>query len=269
MRIPDFHVHTTFSPDSKITPEEAMEAALRCGVTDLCFTDHMDLGHPKAKFDHIPPFVEMKARVNELREAYPQLNLRFGLEAGYMEPQAEAIVHALNQTSFDYVLLSTHCMGGVNCYDPQPGRLQEKEIFYKRYLEAVYQSVTDPRLTDCYDCVAHIGFIAKACLYDDNTFAYDFAPDLFDAILKRIIQDGKGIEVNTSGVARAGHLLPHPTILKRYQELGGRIITVGSDAHTTNRVGGDVKLALQTLRACGFAEYTLFADRIPEQIPLA
>lgn len=269
MRITDFHIHTHFSPDSKTTPQQAAEAALQSGVTDLCFTDHMDLGHPTKIFDHIPPFAEMKECVRGLRQDYPQLNLRFGLEAGYMESHAEQIARAVQQERFDYVILSTHCQDGMDCFRPQEGQLASKEVFYTRYLETVYQSVCDERLTDCWDCTGHIGFVAKCNHYEDNTFDYAFSPALIDAILQRIIKAGKGIEVNTSGLTRAGHLLPHPTILSRYRELGGRIITMGSDAHTPERVGGNIPLVLQTLRECGFAEYCIFEQRNPQWISLA
>ena len=268
MRIPDFHVHTTFSPDSAMAPQEALEAALESGVTDLCFTDHMDLGQPTEIFNHIPPFARMRESVHALRQDYPQINLRFGLEVGYMESHAVQTVQALEQEAFDFVILSTHCVDGVDCYPPEATRGQSKEVFYTRYLETVYDSVTDARLTDCYDCAGHIGFIAKCNHYKDNTLDYSFSPALIDAILMRIIRNEKGVEVNTSGLARAGHLLPHPTILKRYRELGGRIITIGSDAHTPQRVGADVRTALHTLRECGFTEYSLFTDRRIEQIPL-
>ena len=86
-------------------------------------------------------------------------------------------------------------------------------------------------------------------------------PELFDQILIEIIKRGKGIEVNTSGIKRAGHVLPHPSIITRYRELGGKIITIGSDAHFEENVGAYIKEALDIIAKAGFQEITVFQNR--------
>ena len=72
MRIPDYHMHTQFSPDSRMTQQDAVEAAIRMGVTDLCYTEHMDLGHPNPAFDRVPRFAEMQAGIDALQAQYPE-----------------------------------------------------------------------------------------------------------------------------------------------------------------------------------------------------
>ena len=93
-------------------------------------------------------------------------------------------------------------------------------------------------------------------------------PELFDKILREIIKRGKGIEVNTSGINRAGHMLPHPSIIRRYHELGGRIITIGSDAHKPQNVGAYIKDAIDIIAEAGFQEITLFKNREPSFISI-
>lgn len=237
MRIMDYHIHTHFSPDSKMLPEEAVEAAVARGITDMCFTEHMDLGHHMDSFNHIPDFEGMKREINRLRELHPEIKIGFGLEVGYIPDTVEQTIEAMKKQSFDYVLLSTHCVDGLDCYLPEARRERDKMTFYGRYLETLYQSVSDGRLLDYYNCVGHIGYVAKCKHYKDNEMSYDMFPEMFDKILRTIIENGKGIEINTSGVNRAGHVLPHPSIIQRYRELGGNIITIGSDAHTPQRVG--------------------------------
>lgn len=266
MVLPDYHVHTLFSPDSKMEPVEAICAAIKAGVTDICFTEHMDLGHHMEMYNQVPDFDKMEKTLSELRRKYPDIHIGKGIEVGYIPETAEQSAKVLAEQDFDYVLLSTHCVDGLDCGLPESKRGQDKSTAYKRYLETVYASVTDDRLMPYYDCISHIGYIAKGLHYEDNTFPYEMFPELFDKILSEIIKRGKGIEVNTSGIDRGGHVLPHPSIIRRYRELGGRVITVGSDAHRSEKVGAYIKDALSVIEEAGFEEITVFCNRKPEQI---
>lgn len=263
MVLPDYHIHTSYSPDSKMDPEEAVRSAIASGVTELCFTEHMDLGHHMEMYDRAPDFAGMEETISRLREKYPEINIGKGIEVGYIPETAEQTAEVLSGQNFDYVLLSTHCVNGMDCGVPESKRGQDKLTAYRRYLETVYESVTDDRLTEYYDCVSHIGYIAKGLHYEENSFPYEMFPELFDRILREIIKRGKGIEVNTSGIDRGSHVLPHPSIIRRYQELGGRIITIGSDAHKSQNVGAHIKEAVEIIKNAGFEEITLFKMREP------
>jgi histidinol-phosphatase (PHP family) len=84
-----------------------------------------------------------------------------------------------------------------------------------------------------------------------------------------LIEHGKGLECNTGGL-RYGLSQPNPSrrILKRYRELGGEIITIGSDAHTPDYLGYGFQECRRFLLRCGFRYYTVFHGRKPEFIPL-
>jgi len=261
MVIPDYHVHTLYSPDSEMEPEEAVRAAILAGVTEICFTEHMDLGHHMDMFNRVPDFMKIEETITGLRMKYPKLGIGKGIEVGYISDTAKQTAEILSKQKFDYVLLSTHCVDGIDCYLPESKRDRDKIIAYKRYLETLYDSVTDKYLTEYYDCVGHIGYIAKCNHYEDNSFPYRLFPDLIDKILYEIIKQGKGIEVNTSGINRAGHVLPHLTIIQRYRELGGKIITIGSDAHRPQNVGEYAKEAIDIISQAGFTEIALFRNR--------
>lgn len=267
MRIADFHIHSHYSPDSSMLPLEAVDAAIKAGMTDMCFTEHMDLGHCLASFDKVPDIDAMHATICQLRNLFPEINIRNGLEVGYMTHTAKMTAEIISRQCFDYVLLSSHCVDGIDCYLPESKRGRDKITAYKRYLETVLDSVNDDNFED-YDCIGHIGYIAKCRHYEDNTMPYGLFPNLIDEILLSIIKKGKGIEVNTSGIKRAGHLLPHPSIISRYHLLGGRIITLGSDAHKADGVGENIRNAIKTVKSCGFAEFAVFCNRIPEFIPI-
>jgi len=263
MILPDYHVHTLYSPDSEMEPKEAIRAAALAGVTEICFTEHMDLGHHLESFNRIPDFETIEQTILQLRKNYPGISIRKGIEVGYIPDTAKQTAEVLSAQNFDFVLLSTHCVDGIDCYLPESKRGRDKLTAYRRYLEIVYESIMDENLTEHYDCVSHIGYIAKCNHYEDNVFPYDLFPEMFDMILSEIIKRGKGIEVNTSGIDRAGHVLPHPSIIRRYKELGGRIITIGSDAHKPRNVGKYIKEAIDIIAKEGFEEITLFQNREP------
>lgn len=268
MRLIDYHVHSFFSPDSSMELQDAIENAILKGVRDICFTEHMDLGHHIETFNTIPDFKGINDSISNLKNKYDAINILKGLEVGYIPETVPATIDVLNKEDFDYILLSVHCVDGVDCYLPESKRGRDKERAYKRYLEVLYESVSDNRLAQSYDCVGHIGYIAKCMHYEDNTFPYEMFPSLFDEILKKIISNGKGIEVNTSGVDRIGHVLPHPSIINRYRELGGTIITIGSDAHRPQQVGYYIKEGLQLMKKCGFDEVALFTGHVPMMISI-
>ncbi len=262
--LPDLHVHSNFSPDSSMYREDAIKAALKIGITALCFTEHMDLGHHMEDFNRVPDFDTMHRSLKTLQEQFPELTLYRGLEAGYLPSTAKETADILASQPLDYVILSTHCVDGIDCYLPEFKRNMDQATAYKRYLETLYESVADNTLTDYYDCIGHIGYIAKCRHFKENELPYSFAPKLFDEILYQIIKKEKGIEVNTSGIEKAGHTLPHPSIIQRYRELGGKIITLGSDAHTSDRVGKHIADTLKLVKTCGFDKATVFEKHVPK-----
>jgi len=88
---------------------------------------------------------------------------------------------------------------------------------------------------------------------------YPREADAVRAILRRLIERGIGLEVNTSGLrSPAGEPCPGPTVLRWYRELGGELLTVGSDAHDPARVGQGVDLACGLAERAGFAQLTRY-----------
>lgn len=268
MYLPDYHMHTYFSPDSKAQHLDMVQAAAQRGITNLCFTDHMDLGHPEVIFDRIPDFDGMRLAVAQTQAQMPDMRIRCGLEAGYLPEFAQKTAEVVASQQLDYVIHSVHVVDGQDCWVPGSMRGKSKETAYRMYLEAILRSVTDPNVNGCYDCIGHIGYICKCCHYEDNTLDYPMFPSLLDDILSAVIQAGKGIEVNTSGLRKNGHVLAHPSIIQRYRELGGKIITIGSDAHAPDRAGEDISVAAAQIKAAGFTEFTVFENRTPIFIPI-
>ena len=109
----------------------------------------------------------------------------------------------------------------------------------------------------------------RYCPDKNYQFIYQDYADLIEEILKTIIEDGKGIEVNTGGYKYGlGYPNPHPDILKRYLELGGEILTIGSDGHCPEHMAYDFPKLRELLTSLGFRFYTIFQNQSPEFIEL-
>ena len=122
---------------------------------------------------------------------------------------------------------------------------------------------------DCFDSYGHLDYVVRYGPARNLNYSYEAYQDLIDPILKTLIEKGKGLECNTGGLRYGlGHPNPCEDILRRYRQLGGEILTIGSDAHSPEQVGYGFQTASRLLAACGFRYYTVFHRRKPEFLPL-
>ncbi len=115
----------------------------------------------------------------------------------------------------------------------------------------------------------HLDYVVRYGPTKNEKYTYAKHADIFDQILTHLIENGKGIELNTNGL-RTGLGQPNPCadIIRRYRELGGEIITIGSDAHTPVDIASHFDEACDLLKACGFRYYCIFQSRMPEYLKL-
>jgi len=234
------------------------ERAIRLGMSEIAFTDHADFG-PADPPDYFHP-VEYLAEIERCRARYGhQLTIRAGVEMG--EPhlfarQAQAVLAA---GEFDLVLGSAHYAEGLQA--------TWKADFFEQPLrqayEAYFRQVVRLAAEGDFDILAHLDLVKR----DARQFgqAYDGpAPyaDLIRTALRSIIERGKGIEINTSPLRRGQpETCPSIEILRWYRELGGEILTFGSDAHTADDVGACFDTALDMARSVGFTRLARFERR--------
>ena len=229
----DFHMHSRVSFDGHDTGEALAKAALARGLKEICFTDHLD-------YD---PSGQMQGLAYD-QEAYnaeydwldiPGLKIRKGMEFGITVDNRELFRQDLKRRDFDFVLGSVHFVDGLDVYFAP--FWQGRTVFQteRRYLEETLACV---QLHEDYDVLAHLTYIGKTRAHPaPRPVPYDQHRELIDEILRTVAAKGKGLEINTSGVDRCGDYLPGADYLRRFKELGGQIVTIGSDAHTADRVG--------------------------------
>lgn len=254
----DHHLHTTLSPDGESTSEQYIARAELLGGKGVCFTDHLDLGYSKKQFENADIFEKMPD-FDKLREGTGIKVLR-GIEAGYNPATAEDTARLLANRSFDYIINSVHEVDGIDPYFDEYYQGKTREQAYGRYLEAVFESLDAPY---DYSVVGHLGYVFRNSPYPLPVMEWSEFPDLYDAILMRIIYLGKGLEINTSALARHRSAMPCMSVIRRYIELGGEIITLGSDAHQVRRLYDRFDEAKQMLLSSGARYIATFEDMKP------
>lgn len=251
----DYHMHTRISFDSDADPIAMLRAAERAGLNEICFTEHYDI-HPLRPSEIEPPDLEEYRRnIELLRSQNSPVKIKMGIELGVtteLLPQFEKIA---DDFPCDFVICSQHFIHGEDPYDE--GFFDMYPDWKEDYLRAILSSISS---FNKYSVVGHIGYPGKYC---GQAMRYLENPDLIDSIFKKVISDGKGIEINTSSFSALGEFVPASCILHRYLELGGEIITLGSDAHYPSRVGENIRRAKELLLSLGFKYVCTFSDMKP------
>lgn len=254
----DYHVHTAFSDDSDYPMEEALRRGIAIGLEEICFTDHVDYGVKSVTNCDYPAYCEELFRC---REAYSgQITVKLGIEFGIQVHTMDAYKSDFAAYPFDFVLFSCHQVDDKEFWnqDYQQGKSQREynENYYLeilRVLEAGYED---------YSVLAHLDMLRRY----DQAGHYPFAKvkDIVAAILEKVIAQGKGIELNTSSERyKIGDLTPGREIWKLYQDLGGEILSIGSDAHREKQLGMWIEEGKEELKALGFDRFCTFEKMQP------
>lgn len=254
----DFHIHSSVSFDSDTPAADIAAAAARTGLREICFTDHWDyLPHPDDRHD-LFSLDEYSAAYDALQ--VDGLRILRGVEIGLNEWNMPQCRELLKKRNFDFVIGSVHYADGYDPYNAKYWEGKSVETAYMRYLEKELECV---KLHEDFDVLGHLTYVCKSpCNPFHAPLPYNECGDIADEIMKILISKGKGIEINTSGVDRGVDLLPSLDYVRRFRELGGEIITVGSDSHNDIRVGqycGDVLEQLKDI----FGYVCTFEQRKP------
>ena len=261
----DCHVHTTLSHDGVSDIEEYVYHAVEMGVDEITFTEHYDI------YDDIDSNLK-PVDVDEYFKRYKTLIsrsnivLNFGIEIGLQPDKGKEIKNLVNSYPFDYVIGSSHitCKKDMS-KDPSYFEGLTRHEAYMNYFNEVYQNII--LFKDDFDVYGHLDYVVRYGGYEEKEINYEEFSDILDKILIALIKNGKGLEINTSGYRyNLPNMHPNKDILKRYKELGGKIVTIGSDAHNVKDLGKDFEDAYRILKECGFEEYTVYHQRKPSFI---
>ncbi|MCP1101630.1 histidinol-phosphatase (PHP family) [Aequitasia blattaphilus] len=255
----DYHLHSCFSFDSKETPENVVLEGINRGFTHISMTDHHDIKCLEYPEDTVFDEKEYFHEIGKLKERYKdKIHINAGIEIGLQPQLVEYYRHYFEKHQFDFIIGSVHVMNGRDPYLKNVFKGKRDQEVYRAYLEAVLENV---RLHDEYHVLGHLDYVVRYGNDMDKNYNVEKDFDLIDSILKTIIEKGKGIEINSAGI-RKGLKGPHPSIeiIRRYKELGGEILTIGSDAHIASDVGSGFSVIRDILMALDIHYYTIFLD---------
>ena len=268
MFLADYHMHSSASFDAEDTMAAMALASVARGMTHICFTDHIDLDYYETgEFDekYWDKWPEILKQYDASRRICPpDLDMRLGIELSVPHHYTEIAEECAAHEDLDFIIGSIH----NNRHTPDfYGLKYESREHCVSLLREYFTGHMELAKYDFFDVVAHIGYTRRYMLqagYDIRIDTKTFGDEL-EALFKLLIERGRGIEVNCSGFRHPGIAGPIPSfdVIKLYRELGGEIITVGSDAHRVEDAGSFVEAGTQLLCDAGFKYVTLFEKRKP------
>ena len=252
----DSHIHTKFSADSKMTATEALARAEQLNI-GLVFTEHFDydLELDGRKFSFDPP-----TYMNEYKNLRGK-NLRLGVEVGLRKFARSVNENFIAQADFDFVIGSIHLVDDLDIYYPEFYADKDKTTAYQKY----FQHMIDEAAICNFDALGHIDYICRAAPYDDPEIDYPTFQTQIDEVLKIIVERGKVLELNTrrfNNIRAIRELIP---VYKKYRELGGQFVTLGSDAHKVDAIGNYFSRAMDFIHELNLTLVT-FRERKLEKI---
>lgn len=263
----DYHLHSSFSGDSDAPMEDMIKEAIRLGLKQICFTEHQDFDYPPTP--DIPAdffLVNTDSYLYDLlgyKEKYAkQIDIRFGIELGLQPHLMRQQAVYVKSYDFDFVIGSSHICERMDPYYPSFYEGRSEEEAYRSYFSSILENIKKFKNFDVY---GHLDYVVRYGPNKDREYTYEKYRDIFDAILSLLLENEKGIELNTGGL-KYGLKEANPCmgILCRYREMGGELITVGSDAHKPAHIAYSFEKAADMLKECGFSYYATFQNRLPE-----
>lgn len=258
MRVIDYHMHTYFSGDSQANPREHVLQAIQMNLDEICFTDHRDFDYPIDSFElDIDSYYQ---EIKQLQEEFQdQIKIKWGIEMGLDLDHEKEINDLINKYPFDFVIGSIHVIHHQEFYYGDFFKGKTKEQSHREFFEETLKCV---QTFDCFNVLGHIDYIVRYGPYQDKTVDHRLYQDIIDEIFLTLIKKNKGIEVNTSGyrdLKTCG--FPNYEQVQRFYDLGGRIITIGTDSHTSDRVGQHCHEVAKKYQEIGFEDVSTFTQR--------
>lgn len=268
----DYHIHTYFSGDSDTIPRDTVLRAISLGLETICITEHNDIDFPDTPNPFLLDTEKYIAEYTVLQKEFAdKIDIRIGVELGLQPHLKNELTEYAGAYPFDFIIGSTHLVDNADPYFPEFwANHASHEAVIRTYLEDTLNSI---RVFNNFDVLGHLDYIIRYCpnkeARPEILDIYSLYPDIIDEILRLLIANGKGIEVNTGALkGKLNFANPHPKILRRYRELGGEILTTGSDGHRPEHIAYAFDTLPALLKDCGFEYTTIFKNRKPEFVKI-
>ena len=227
----DSHVHTEFSADSEMKAADALREAAKQGL-GLVFTEHLDYDYPSAGTEEF--IFDPEAYWAKYEPLRAEGKLSLGVEMGMMASAREKNAAFLRRVPFDFVLASIHFLDVKDLYYPETFEGREKGEMYHEYFTVMRDEIyAHPFI----NALAHIDYIARNAPFDNPEISYGAFSEDIDAVLRALVETDTAIEINTRRLPVPRGIKELAPVYRRYRQLGGRYVTIGSDAHVPQGIG--------------------------------
>ncbi|PAB56162.1 histidinol-phosphatase HisJ family protein [Anaeromicrobium sediminis] len=259
MKLIDYHIHSSNSFDCKTSIDEICKKAIDLNMTEICFTDHFN--------EPIYTPLDVETYVSEVRSAQnkykDKLIIKCGLEIAEPFRNPDEIKVITDKYDFDFLLGSVHNVENkkLRLYMAKKERLP----IYEGYFNEVYKIA---KYADV-DVLAHFDLMKRYALDYCGNYEFNYFEERIKDILSILVERKIGLEINTSGLRSSlKETFPKVEILKLYKDLGGEIITIGSDSHKSKYLSYGYEEAINLLKSLGFNHIYKFTKRVPEKIKI-
>lgn len=267
MKICDLHIHSNNSFDAKSSVDEICKTAIERNLYAVAVTDHCEAPYLKCgencefgSFDrHIPQSISDTFNAKEKYRSH--LNVLCGMELGEPVHDIACAEHALAYGDFDFILASVHNLRGMDDFY----YLDFTKLDTDRILNMYFDELLETASFKHFDSLAHLTYPLRYIKSKTgNVPSLEPYQDKIDEIYKILIKNNKALEINVSGFFKGlGTSLPDEEQIKRFKELGGQYVTIGTDAHECEFVGKGIEKGIGLAKKCGFKYYTVFEKHIP------
>lgn len=265
----DAHLHTNLSPDSNVPIDVYAEQAAERGIAEIAITDHVDF-EPGAPAHGYATFAEREHVVRAAAERWADrgVAIRFGVELTYDRTWHDDVRDHLARHRYDFTIGSVHDRVG-SPYAPSRVAAWVAGRSLREVVAPMFDEVEAAARSGLFDVIGHID-VVKRYLHPYVTAA-DLAavPELYEPILRALVDSGTALEVNTSGLRHGvAETYPSPAIVQRYRAMGGRAVTVGSDGHRAEQFAWALDDGYAAVAAAGFEALTFRRGGQPVSIDL-
>lgn len=265
MEIIDYHVHSDNSFDGNSNIKGMCKKAIDLGLSEICFTEHFSVDPTDVSYN-VLDYKKYHREIEACQDFFKgKLIIKEGLEIG--EPHISNfkynLIDQLKDMNLDFIIGSVHNISNVKLRAYM--KVKDKKETYDDYFNEIYELAKNSDI----DVIGHLDLMKRYAYNDFGNYDFNQYKDVIESILKEIIKRNIGIEVNTSGLRNSVHeSYPSMEIIKFYKELGGEIITIGSDAHNTEDVGSGYFSTIQMLKNYEFRSIFKFEKRKPTGISI-
>lgn len=268
----DCHNHSNCSFDGSSSMADMCRRAQELGLAYYTVTDHCECNEYRVSPYYSTGYDKVVRRawaeMEEARKAFPSLKLLRGIELGQPLQDLEAAEDALRGRDYDFVIGSVHNIRGFEDFyflDYSQVTIDFLQELFATYLQELQDTVEWGK----FDALGHLTYPLRY-IEGEHGVALDLAPHrgAIDNIFRTLIEKQMALEVNTSGLRqKIGRALPDLPLLCRYRELGGRLVTLGSDAHQAGDLGKGIDEGMALLEQAGFSHLAVYRRREPLLLP--